>query len=395
MISDKQARKLGDVITLHRGYDLPAKERKEGCIPVISSSGVSGFHSEAKIQAPGVITGRYGTLGKVYYADRDFWPLNTTLYVSDFKGNDPRFIAYFLENMHLERYSGAAAVPGIDRNVLHLLDVEIPSLPTQKAISNILSAYDDLIENNTRRIRILEEMAQAIYREWFVNFRFPGHEGVRMVKSAMGAIPEGWQVKPILSSFDTLGGGTPSTKTAEYWENGDVIWFTPSDLTKAEMMFICDSEKKISVEGLQKSSAKLFPAYSVMMTSRATIGVTAINTQAACTNQGFIACIPNDRVSVYQIYFWIKDNFESINQVASGATYKEISRGEFRELLFPLSDAGTNKRFIEIVSPIGNLIENLIIKNSNLRNQRDMLLPRLINGELDVDSLALVGESEL
>ena len=174
--------------------------------------------------------------------------------------------------------------------------VNIPPLTTQRKIASILSAYDDLIENNTRRIAILEEMAQSLYRDWFVHFRFPGHEKKRLVESELGLIPEGWEVKTIEETIEILGGGTPSTSNSEYWNGGDVNWFSPSDLTSAGTMFISNSSKKITTLGLQKSSARMFPAYSVMMTSRATIGVVAINTKPACTNQGFITCIPNQKL---------------------------------------------------------------------------------------------------
>jgi len=185
---------LGDVLTLQRGFDLPERDRQKGYVPIISSSGISGYHSVAKVSAPGVVTGRYGTLGEVFYIEEDYWPLNTTLYVRDFKGNDPRFLSYFLHTLNLEQQNTAGAVPGLNRNALHLLPVSIPPLSTQQKIAAILSAYDDLIENNKRRIAILEAMAQSLYREWFVHFRFPGHEKKSMVESALGMIPEGWEV---------------------------------------------------------------------------------------------------------------------------------------------------------------------------------------------------------
>ena len=155
---------LGEVINLKRGYDLPKRSRVTGSIPIISSSGTTGWHDHAKAISPGVVTGRYGTLGKVYYVDVPFWPLNTTLYVKDFKSNHERFVAYFLEGMALERYDGAAAVPGLDRNVLHQIEIHWPSLDVQRKIASVLASYDELIENNLRRIEILEEMAQSVYR---------------------------------------------------------------------------------------------------------------------------------------------------------------------------------------------------------------------------------------
>jgi len=117
---------LGDVIELKRGYDLPQKKRAVGDVPVVSSSGVSGFHAEAMVKAPGVVTGRCGTIGQVFFIGQDFWPLNTTLYVRDFKGNDPRFIHYFLQCIDFRAYSDKAAVPGANRNDLHRAKVNLP-----------------------------------------------------------------------------------------------------------------------------------------------------------------------------------------------------------------------------------------------------------------------------
>jgi type I restriction enzyme S subunit len=237
-------------------------------------------------------------------------------------------------------------------------------------------------------------MAQAVYREWFVHFRFPGHEAVRMVESQLGLIPEGWEITRIGEAFVTLGGGTPSTKNPENWENGEINWFTPTDLTKSGAMFISNSEKKISPMGLNNSSARLFPPYSVMMTSRATIGVVALNTTEACTNQGFIICIPNDRFSAYEIYYWILANKEKIISIASGATYKEISRSEFRDFYITIPTKNIHDRFNLFIEPIAKQIEILTHKNIKLRQQRDLLLPRLMSGALNVENIPSEAETQ-
>jgi len=148
--------------------------------------------------------------------------------------------------------------------------ITLPPLPTQRRIAGILSAYDELIENSQRRIRILETMARALYREWFVHFRFPGHERLPRVPSPLGEIPQGWEVKTVGDTFAISGGGTPSRKNEEYWNGGTIQWYSPSDLTGAATMFMDDSSDHITELGLEKSSAKLFPAHSVMLTSRAT-----------------------------------------------------------------------------------------------------------------------------
>ena len=202
-------RKLGHVIELKRGYDLPRRQREPGRIPVVSSSGVTGSHRESKVAGPGVVTGRYGTLGKVYFILGDFWPLNTTLYVRDFKGNDPRFVHYMLHGLDFSGYSDKAAVPGLNRNHMHEEPVRIPiNVAEQRAIAHILGTLDDKIELNRRMNETLEAMARALFKSWFVDFdpvrakmegrntglpqdiadQFPD----RMVDSEMGEIPEGW-----------------------------------------------------------------------------------------------------------------------------------------------------------------------------------------------------------
>lgn len=161
---------LGNVIELKRGYDLPQRNRLPGSIPLVSSSGITDYHTEAKVKGPGIVTGRYGTLGQVFYLRDDFWPLNTTLYVRDFKGNYPRFIAYLLREIDFSAYSDKAAVPGINRNHLHQATVRIPAVAEQREIAHILGTLDDKIELNRRMNETLEEMARAIFKSWFVDF---------------------------------------------------------------------------------------------------------------------------------------------------------------------------------------------------------------------------------
>jgi type I restriction enzyme, S subunit len=338
-----------------------------------------------------------GTLGQVGIIPRGLYPRyvasQSQMKVTfDESIVSPMFMFYYFSSIgktELLKHVSGSGVPAIASplTTLRNLRVRIPFLPIQQKIAAILSAYDDLIENNLRRIKILEEMAQTLYREWFVHFRFPGHQKVKMVNLPLGKIPEGWEIRQIDEVIETLGGGTPSTKEPSYWEGGNINWYSPSDLTASGSMFITGSSKKITQLGLDKSSAKLFPAYSLMMTSRATIGVISINTEKACTNQGFITCIPNDRLSVFHLYFWIKENREKIISVASGATFKEISRGEFREFPIVVPPLLIENTFVETVEPIRRLIENLIKRNYNLVVTRDLLLPKLISGELDVSEL--------
>ncbi len=139
---------LGNVATLQRGFDLPHRLRKEGTVPIVTSSGFEATHSEAKVRGPGIVTGRYGTIGKVFFVEGDFWPLNTTLYVRDFHGNDPRFLSYLLRTIDFHTHSGKSGVPGVNRNDLHEITVRLPSAKKdQEAIADALNDADGLIES--------------------------------------------------------------------------------------------------------------------------------------------------------------------------------------------------------------------------------------------------------
>jgi type I restriction enzyme S subunit len=162
---------LGDFIELKRGYDLPKSKRLDGDVEIISSSGSSGYHNESKVKAPGVITGRYGTIGKVFYSEEDFWPLNTTLYVKDFKGNDPLFVYYLMKTLNYLEYSDKAAVPGINRNHIHKAKIKVPSCPKhQNELALKLWHLDKKITNSHQINQTLEQISQTIFKSWFVNF---------------------------------------------------------------------------------------------------------------------------------------------------------------------------------------------------------------------------------
>jgi type I restriction enzyme S subunit len=230
-------------------------------------------------------------------------------------------------------------------------------------------------------------MARALYREWFVHFRFPGHESVPRIPSPLGPIPQGWEVKTVADSFTISGGGTPSRKEDKYWDCGTIQWFSPSDLTGAGTMFMDDSSDHITELGLIESSARLFPANSVMLTSRATIGAIAINTNQACTNQGFITCMPNERVPIYFLYHWLKENVPTFQRMASGATFKEISRGVFKTIEFLHPPTAQVRHFETRVAPLAEQVLALQRQVQNLRRTRDLLLPRLLSGQIEVQDI--------
>jgi len=177
-LSGWQWLKLGAVITLKRGYDIRAVDRKEGLVPVVASSGIVGYHNEAKVPAPGVVTGRYGTIGNVFFITEPFWPSNTTLYVEDFKGNDPHFVFYLLQRIDFRRYSDKTGVPGINRNDVHTAHVSLPPLPEQRAIAAILETWDRAIALTERRLAAAEQRKKALMQQLLTGrVRFPEFAG--------------------------------------------------------------------------------------------------------------------------------------------------------------------------------------------------------------------------
>ena len=384
MTSNWKDCKLGDVLTLQRGFDLPRRKRQEGGVPVVSSSGITGYHSESKVRAPGVVTGRYGPLGEVFYVTKDFWPLNTTLFVRDFKGNDPLFVSYFLRTLNLAHQNVASSVPGLNRNVLHLLPVRIPPLPTQRKIAAILSAYDDLIENNTRRIATLEQMAQAIYREWFVHFRFPGHEQVPLADSLLGPIPEGWGVVSFTDIADVLSGGTPKTRVSEYW-NGSIPFFSPRDVQSS--FYVTETERSITELGLVNCSSQLYPKNTVFITARGTVGTVVMPAVDMAMNQSCYALKGRDGIEQHFVFLAIRSCVDQLRAKAHGAVFDTIIMDTFRTLEVVRPPFALIKRLHSLVSPIFDQVLNLVYRNANLRRTRGLLLPRLISGEVDVAGL--------
>ena len=331
-----------------------------------------------------------GGAGKVRSDDHIFLGQRLYHFRPDPNKLDADFLLYALMAPDLQ---GQIRALGSGATVEHMrlgdipsLEIEAPALSVQRQIGSILSAYDELIENNQRRIKILEEVARSLYREWFILFRFPGHDKVKMVPSPLGPIPQGWEVRTVGESFEIFGGGTPSRKDLEYWEGGTIQWFAPSDLTGAGTMFMDDSGECITERGLAESSARLFPARSVMLTSRATIGAIAINTHEACTNQGFIICLPNERVPLYFLFHWVRENVPTFQRMASGATFKEISRGVFKTIDFLHPSVQLVHRFEGIVTPMAEQLLVFQRQMYNLRQTRDLLLPRLLSGHIEIQS---------
>lgn len=296
----------------------------------------------------------------------------------------PDFLVYYLlapqQQYSLLGTANGATVAHVNIPVIKNLPVSMPSLEVQRKVAGILSAYDSLIETNQCQIKLLEEAAQRLYREWFVDLRFPGHEDVPVVDG----VPEGWQKKTMADVCQTIGGGTPSTTKKEYYEGGTIRWVTPTDLTKTGSWILLDTEKKITQEGLNNSSAKMVPPNTILMTSRASIGYIAICEQEVCTNQGFISCVPYNEQMRYYLMFNVLSRVEEIKSKATGSTFLEISKRTFREMIILEPADDYLVLFNRAIIPVIEQIKARRKQIEALTLARDRLLPKLMSGEIAV-----------
>ena len=268
---------------------------------------------------------------------------------------------------------------------------ELPPLPIQRRIAEILGRLDDKIEVNRRINRTLEQMAQALYKHWFVDFG-PFQDG-EFVESEVGLIPAGWSVKTIGEVCKVVNGSTPSTKIPEYWEGGEICWTTPTDMTSLASPVILDTSRKITQLGLDNCSASLLPVGSVLMTSRATLGVVAINYVPMATNQGFKSMICGPSATAPFMLLYVQHNRDEILSHASGTTFLEINSRNFKALKVVIPPLPVMQAFTCHVQLLFDRIHANEAENVKLAATRDYLLPKLLSGAVDVSG-SLLDEDE-
>ena len=302
----------------------------------------------------------------------------------DAKKVNPAFLYYVMSSKWFYKIADTLALGAAQRTIsltsLRNTKIALPPLAIQKRIAEILSRYDDLIENYQRQISLLEEAAQRLYKEWFVDLHFPGYENTPIVDG----VPEGWEKNNIGETCETIGGGTPSTKVEAYYEGGHIKWVTPTDITRSNCLCLFDTTKKITDLGLKNSSAKMLPAEAILMTSRASVGFFGIYDCPVCTNQGFISCIPyNPNLQMYLLYN-LMNRVDEIRTKAGGSTYLEIRKSVFRDLDIVIP---TNNLLVTFQRQAHKILESTrtIAHQINLLTEaRDRLLPKLMNGEFEV-----------
>ena len=291
------------------------------------------------------------------------------------------FLRYVLSTpdflAHIDRITTGANIPHISGKDIASFTFQLPDLDVQDRIVDFIAAYDDLIENNQRRIALLEESARLLYREWFLNLRFPGHDS----GSAKSELLSGW-VSGYASDFiQVQSGGTPNTKNDRFW-NGDIPFFTPKDCSGT--VYVLATEKMLSEDGLASCNSRLFPKETIFITARGTVGKLALAQRPMAMNQSCYALVPKDDMNNLFLFLALEERIAHLRAMASGGVFDAIVVDTFKKLPFSSPPKTLTDDFGASVRPIFDQIENLLKQNSGLIDARSSLLPKLMSGEIQV-----------
>ncbi len=371
---------LNDVVRFGNGKAI--KPGGEGCYPVFGSNGIIGGSDDFRHENA-VIIGRVGAYcGSVAFCRGKFWASDNTLVA--FPGSahvDTKFLFYLLTDAKLSRYAGGAAQPLVTQTVLKQVTVSVPPLLVQRRIADILSAYDELIENSQRRIRILEEMARALYREWFVHFRFPGNEKLPRVTSALGDIPKGWELKKIgdLAAFLSRG------LSPSYDDNGGSIVINQK----------CIRDQRLRLEHARRQTKPIPPDKRVRF-GDVLINSTGVGTlgRVAQVYQELDECTVDTHVTIVRTnektdldflgctLLGLQETFDRLGTGATGQT--ELSRTSIANVDLVVPPTRIQRQFGQFVRPMRSAAMTQGKQIENLRQTRDLLLPRLLSGQVNL-----------
>jgi type I restriction enzyme S subunit len=346
----------------------------------VSSEAKDRFRNQFIPEGAVMFTSIGNTIGKCAIATTDSLTNQQINSIIANEESDNKYIYYLLCNNveQVRVLGGGSATPIVKKTTFENIRFRIHDFPAQQRIASILSTYDDLIENNLRRIKLLEDSARQLYKEWFVRLRFPGYEHTKCVKG----VPNRWEKGKISDYYYTGSGGTPSRKVPEYF-TGDILWVKTQELQNE---FIIDTNEKITEAALNNSSARMFPKWSVLIAMYgATIGQLGILAYSATTNQACCSLF-SKRKDIYNIfaYLFLRENKQNLVNLGQGSAQNNVNQEVIKdfEMIFPSKNIIDN--FVESLEPSFNQILNLQIQNLKLKQARDILLPKLMCGEVEV-----------
>jgi len=380
--------KLGNIINLKYGKGLSEGERIDGNYPVYGSSGIIGYHNKFYTNGPGIIVGRKGSIGAVYWSDKDFFPIDTVYYVDNKIDNDLRYLYYLLKFLPLDKQNSDVSVPGLNRSrALNLSFYYEDNYLKQNKIAGVISTYDDLIDTNRRRIQLLEESARLLYREWFVYFRFPGHEKVKIVDRDGRKMPVEWEYLPFtkIKIFKKAPLGVPVfTDIRQYYQTSEINGTT-----------ITGDGVEVNYEN-RPSRANITPRINTVYFAKMkdTDKVLYFNKgnsfllEKILLSTGMVG-FTTDKKYLGFLFGFLK-SYEFVqykNNFATGATQVSLNNASLKKIkvLFPTQNLV--ELYSEIVNPLLEECSYLRCQTQKLAQARDLLLPRLMNGTIEVSKL--------
>jgi type I restriction enzyme S subunit len=308
---------------------------------------------------------------------------------------DPRYLYYWISRPEFSEYLAAhakgAAYPAVAAEDIGAAEIDLPAMSKQQGIVSVLSSYDDLINNNNQRVKILEKMTQALYREWFVDFRFPEHSGSSFVASKIGQVPRGWEVRRMGDAFRTVLGGTPSRAKPEFWDNGTIPWINSGKTN--DLRVIAPSEM-ITRSALDKSATKLMPpGTTILAITGATLGQVSYLEIETAANQSVVGIIDESATLNEWLYLTVSERIQSIIMHASGGAQQHINKEVVNDVLVALPPKEIAIRFQQVTRPLFRLMANLLFQIQGLRRTRDLLIPQLLAGKISAPEAILAHES--
>jgi len=369
---------LRDICEFKYGKNLPESKRVPGNYKVYGSSSVTGTHNEFLVKGPGIIIGRKGTVGKVQYSKENFFPIDTTYFISiDYEQVNLRFLYYRLPLCGFEGMNSDAAIPGLNRTAAINCKINLPPLPTQQKIADILSAYDDLIENNIKRIELLEEQAQLIYEEWFVRMKFPNHENTKI--DAETGLPEGW-TNTTLAEIAKINANSISSSFDEdiqYIDISSVSTKSIDHTTKYPIKEAPGRAKRIVTHG--------DIIWSCVRPNRKSYAVIWNPEDNIIASTGFAVISPIDVPTSFLYQALGTEQFIAyLTNRATGAAYPAVKSIDFKEYDISLPPKPLINKFDAQTKSYLDVIWNLNQQNEKLKEARDILLPRLMMGIIEV-----------
>lgn len=373
---DWEVIQLGKVASLEYGASLPERERVKGTIPVYGSNGAVGYHNKKLLDGPGIIIGRKGTVGAVTWTDKDFWPIDTTYFISKGQCNENlKWLFYLLSTLHLEKLNTATGVPGLNRANVHSLTLPIPPLSEQKNIAEILTTVDNAIEETGRIIEKTKELKKGLMQRLLT--RGIGHK--KFKKTEIGKIPVEWEVGRVVDFGEIVTGSTPGTAVKEYYGN-DFPFVSPFDLGKVKV--ITKTEKYLSKEGA--SVARMLPVNTILYVCiGSTIGKVGIAGVELATNQQLnsIICNKNDFNFVYYFLDFIRDK---IKQMAGTQAVPIVNKSLFSNVTVAIPELKEQKEIGNILSSVDEDIEEAELHKQQLETLKKSLMQVLLTGRVRV-----------